>query len=67
MGRRVALKQLSFRMPLRLFFKFIYMYILKQGFRDGRAGYTYCMMQSFFEFQICLKFKELERERNGNR
>ena len=64
MMRRFALKQLSFRMPMRPFFKFIYMYVLNRGFLDGRAGYAYCMMQAFFEFQICLKVKEIKQERN---
>jgi glycosyltransferase involved in cell wall biosynthesis len=67
MARRFALKQFSFRMPMRPFFKFIYMYILKRGFLDGRAGYNYCMMQAFFEFQICLKVKELQQERIQNK
>jgi glycosyltransferase involved in cell wall biosynthesis len=65
MARRFALKQLSFRMPMRPFFKFIYMYLLKRGFLDGGAGYSYCMMQAFFEYQICLKVKEMQRERTG--
>jgi glycosyltransferase involved in cell wall biosynthesis len=67
MVRRFALKQLSFRMPMRPFLKFIYMYLVKRGFLDGREGCTYCMMQAFFEYQICLKVKEMLRERRGLR
>jgi glycosyltransferase involved in cell wall biosynthesis len=65
MERRFALKQLSFRLPMRPFFKFVYMYFFKKGFMDGKAGYAYCMMQACFEFQICLKVKEIRRERQG--
>jgi len=63
MKRRFALKQLSFRLPMRPALKFIYMYLLKAGLLDGRVGYQYCMMQAFFEFQICLKVKEIQRKR----
>lgn len=63
MMRRFALKKLSFRMPMRPLFKFVYMYILRHGFLDGRAGYDYCLMQAFFESQICLKVKEMKHGR----
>lgn len=65
MERRYALKQLSFRLPARPLFKFIYMYILKRGFLDGKAGYAYCLMQAFFELQISLKVKEMKRREKG--
>lgn len=65
--RRKALKTLSFRIPARPMIKFIYMFILKRGFLDGGAGFRYCMLQSFYEFLIVLKAREifensLERE-----
>jgi len=63
--RRRALKELSFRMPLRPFLKFCWMYFLKRGFLDGRAGYTYCKLQSMYEYMIVVKMRELERKRRG--
>jgi len=71
--RRQALKRLSFRMPCRSLLIFIYMYLLKAGFLDGRPGLTYCLLQTFEEWQICCKVRELrQREKrpsditNGN-
>ncbi|MEY3144003.1 MAG: hypothetical protein RLY21_2496 [Planctomycetota bacterium] len=63
--RRRALKELSFRMPLRPLLKFCYMYFLKRGFLDGRAGYTYCKLQSMYEYMIVIKMRELERKQRG--
>ncbi len=56
--RRVALKKLSFRMPARAMIKFIYMYILRFGFLDGLPGLHFCLLQSFYEYQIVLKVRE---------
>lgn len=63
--RRRALKNLSFRLPWRPFMKFLYLYIGQRGFLDGRAGFTYCMLQSFYEYMIVLKMRELERREQG--
>lgn len=59
--RRMALKHLSFRMPGRPYAKFLYMYLLRMGFLDGRAGLTYCSLQAIYEYMICCKVKELRR------
>jgi hypothetical protein len=63
--RRRALKELSFRLPLRPFIKFCWMYVLKRGFLDGRAGYTYCKLQAMYEYMIVVKMRELERKQRG--
>jgi len=59
--RRKAMKNLSFRLPMRPFVKFCYMYILKRGFLDGRAGFIYCRLQAMYERMIVLKMMELKR------
>jgi hypothetical protein len=59
--RRKAMKAMSFRLPLRPLLRFIYMYILKLGFLDGRAGLTYCRLISMYEFMIDLNVKEHRR------
>ncbi|MBT8486558.1 MAG: glycosyltransferase family 2 protein [Phycisphaerales bacterium] len=61
MTRRLELKNLSFRMPGRPWLKFLYMYFLKLGFLDGRPGLTYCRLQAMYEYQICLKVREMQR------
>jgi len=63
--RRRALKELSFRMPLRPLVKFLWMYVLKRGFLDGRAGYTYCKLQAMYEYMIVVKMRELARRERG--
>jgi len=63
--RRRALKELSFRLPLRPLIKFCWMYFLQRGFLDGRAGYTYCKLQSMYEYMIVVKMRELERKQRG--
>jgi glycosyltransferase involved in cell wall biosynthesis len=64
-NRRAALKELSFRLPARCFFKFIYMYFMRMGFLDGQPGFYYCLMQSYYEFMISMKVKEIRRREKG--
>ena len=63
--RRRALKNLSFRLPWRPLLKFLYLYVWQRGWLDGRAGFTYCVLQSFYEYLIVLKMRELERREQG--
>ncbi len=59
--RRLELKNISFRMPMRPTLKFVYMFVLGRGFLDGRAGWTYCRLQAMYEYMIVLKVRELNR------
>ena len=63
--RRRALKELSFRIPLRPLIKFLWMYVGKLGFLDGSAGYTYCKLQAMYEYMIVVKMRELARKQRG--
>ncbi|MEM0983688.1 MAG: glycosyltransferase family 2 protein [Planctomycetota bacterium] len=63
--RRRALKNLSWRLPLRPVIKFLYMYVLKLGLLDGRAGLDYCVMQAMYEQMIVLNVRELKRAARG--
>jgi glycosyltransferase involved in cell wall biosynthesis len=58
--RRRALKDLSLRMPFRPLIRFLYMYFLLGGILDGRAGFTWCMLQAFYEYLILLKVWEIQ-------
>ena len=58
--RRRALKDLSLRLPFRPLLRFFYMYIFLGGCLDGRAGATWCILQSFYEYLILLKVWELK-------
>ncbi|MAY73685.1 MAG: glycosyl transferase [Phycisphaerae bacterium] len=63
--RRLELKNLSFRMPLRPVLKFFYMYLGQGGILDGAPGLTYCMLQAIYEYQIVLKVHEMRRVERG--
>jgi len=63
--RRKALKQLSFKMPLRPLLKFGYLWVLKMGFLDGLPGLTYCVLQTIYEYQIDIKMKEIVIKEKG--
>jgi len=59
-ARRRALKNFAQRwLPARPLCVFLYMYLLKAGFLDGRAGFRYAVLKMFFEYQIALKVAEL--------
>jgi glycosyltransferase involved in cell wall biosynthesis len=57
--RRYHQKELFYRLPLRPLVKFMIIYFLRLGLLDGRAGFTYAMLQSIYETMIVLKTREL--------
>jgi glycosyltransferase involved in cell wall biosynthesis len=63
--RRRALKALSVFLPFRPTLRFLYMYVLRRGFLDGRAGWTYCRLLALYEYMIVLKTRERLRGRRG--
>lgn len=58
--KRRALKDLSLRLPFRPLLRFLYMYFLLGGCLDGRAGFAWCTLQTFYEYLILLKVWELK-------
>ena len=61
--RRRALKERFYRLPARPLVKFFHYYILRRGFLDGRPGFRYAMLQTFYEYMISCKRDELRRGR----
>lgn len=59
--RRFHQKELFYRLPARPLMKFALLYFAKRGFLDGRAGFTYAALQSFYEYMIVLKTRELAK------
>jgi glycosyltransferase involved in cell wall biosynthesis len=59
--RRFHQKEMFYRMPGRPLLKFLLLYVGKRGFLDGCVGFRYAMLQSFYEYMIVLKTKELAR------
>lgn len=59
--RKRFLKKLWVRLPFRPLLKFIYMYIIRLGFLDAKAGLYFCVFHAFYEFCVSLKLRELEK------
>jgi glycosyltransferase involved in cell wall biosynthesis len=58
--RRRALKDLSIRLPFRPLARWFYMYFILGGILDGKAGFAWCMLQTFYEYLILLKVEEMQ-------
>jgi len=67
LARREALKSLARRLPLRGFWYFVYSYLLRGGFLDGRAGFRFCLMKAIYQQMVALKKADLrERQARGH-
>jgi glycosyltransferase involved in cell wall biosynthesis len=64
-ARRRAMKQLLYRLPARPLIVFLYLYLIRLGFLDGRAGYDFSRMRAIYETLIDVKARELRRRRRG--
>jgi len=62
--KRFLKEKIYSRLPggLRAFFYFIYRYIFRLGFLDGRAGTVFCVLQSFwYRYLVDAKVAEIKR------
>ncbi len=57
--RRAGLKRLAYGLPGRPFLYFLYSYLLRGGFLDGRSGLVFCVLRSMYQLMIVLKKREL--------
>lgn len=62
--RRFHQKEFYYRLPFRPLVMFILLYFVKLGFLDGRAGLTFTVLRSIYEYMIVLKVNELEQANN---
>lgn len=63
--RRRSLRALSRKVPMRGTLRFLYQYLLRGGFLDGREGYVFSMLKANYETMIIAKRWELEMNRHG--
>jgi glycosyltransferase involved in cell wall biosynthesis len=63
--RRRALKHALYRVPLRPSIVFLYLYVVRMGFLDGRAGLAFSRMRASYELLIDLKVAEADRRGRG--
>jgi glycosyltransferase involved in cell wall biosynthesis len=59
--RRLHQKAIFYRLPGRPLLKWLYIVFLRGAILDGAPGLTYATLQSFYEYLIVLKTKELRR------
>jgi glycosyltransferase involved in cell wall biosynthesis len=63
--RRAAQKAVFYRMPARPLLKWLYMMFVRGAVLDGAAGVMYATLQSFYEYLIEVKCREILRRRKG--
>lgn len=63
--RRKALKSFLYALPGRPVLVFFALFVFKAGFLDGRAGLTFSLLRSWYEYMIDCKHDELVRRRKG--
>ena len=64
---RAALKAIYMRLPCRPLLGFLYLYVVRLGFLDGRAGFHFCTLRFIYECLINLKaFEEKTQNRSAH-
>jgi glycosyltransferase involved in cell wall biosynthesis len=64
--RTRIVKEFAYRyLPCRAVFVFIWMYLIRGGFLDGRIGFRYCVLKAFVDYQTSVKLLELQAESYG--
>ena len=56
--RRRALKTLAAKLPGRPWTRFLYTYVWRRGFLDGKPGLTYCLLRLAHDIHILAKLDE---------
>jgi len=65
--RKRFIKRLWARLPFRLLIRFFWMYFLRLGFLDGRAGLIFCTLMSMHEAVIAAKIYEQRLQKDVSR
>lgn len=61
--RRAALKALAARLPARGLLYFLYAFIWRRGFLDGRDGFLFCRMRGMYQTMVAVKKYDLRQNR----
>jgi glycosyltransferase involved in cell wall biosynthesis len=57
--RKRVLRRVWVRLPCRPLLRFFVWFVLRRGFLDGRAGFTFCVLMAHYEFIIGAKMREI--------
>jgi glycosyltransferase involved in cell wall biosynthesis len=63
--RRAGLKRLAAAMPGRPVWYFLYSYVVRGGFLDGKVGLVFCIMKAMYQLLVAAKKHELRMARAG--
>ena len=63
LDRRAAFKQMTRKVPGRPVWYFLYSYMFRGGFLEGRDGLAYCTMRALYQGMITAKKHDLKRRR----
>ena len=61
--KRKSLKAIFIRMPLKPLIVFIYLFVVRLGFLDGKSGFYFCILRAIHEFNIGAKIYEMKQNR----
>lgn len=64
-GKRTGKGRIFDGVPFKPLAFFVYAYVVRAGFLDGRAGFDYALALSFYYWQIGVKHRELRRVERG--
>ncbi|MHC4414248.1 MAG: WcaF family extracellular polysaccharide biosynthesis acetyltransferase [Planctomycetota bacterium] len=59
---RLLKRYITPHLPVPSVWRFLYMYVLRLGVLDGRAGLAFCRFIGMYERMVSLKLKELRRQ-----
>jgi glycosyltransferase involved in cell wall biosynthesis len=62
--RRKVVKRLAAMLPARPLIYFLYSYVWRRGFLDGKDGLVFCMMRALYQGMVEAKKHSLRRGRN---
>jgi glycosyltransferase involved in cell wall biosynthesis len=65
--RRNGIKRAAGRMPFRALAYFVYSYVVRRGFLDGRDGFVFCVMKAVYQQMIVIKKYSARREAEARR
>lgn len=61
--RRAAIKRLAAMLPFRSLIYFIYSYVIRLGFLDGKNGFIFCRMKSMYQDMVEVNKHDLQKAR----
>jgi len=62
--RRKSFKAIFIRIPFKPVILFLYLYVIRMGFLDGRAGLYFCALRAAHELNINAKIFEVRNDKN---